>query len=245
MEETESCLVRKLSHYKPLNEHSRALLRELEKDERDYPKHCDIHDVTSDGRFLFVVKSGWLYSHVDIADGRRQIVKIHHPGDVIGLPDLAFDGPNWNLRTCEQVRLCPFPREGLNDIFRTAPQLTALLFALSLRDQIVLVDGLTALGRMTARERIAYLLLDLLARLRITNKQLTNTFRLPLTQSEIGDTLGLSNVFVSKSFTALEKDGYVKRAGAMITLLRENDLAEMVEFKNRYQEMDTSWFPEA
>lgn len=243
MGQTDSCLITKLSHYVDLSDHSRELLSELEKEERAVARHEEVYSVAEKSRFMYVVKSGWLYSYIDLADGRRQIVKIHHPGDIVGLPDLAFEGPTSNLRACEPAVLCPFPKQGLNAILTSAPQLSALLFTLSVRDNVVLVDNMTALGRMSARERIAWFLLDLISRLRITNRNVTDALRLPLTQTEIGDMLGLTNVYVSKSFSSLERDGVLERTVDGVRLLREQDLADMVDFKNRYADMDTSWFP--
>lgn len=240
-----SCLIDKLSHYVELDDISRSHLATLEEEEQEIARHEDVVQSGGCSPHLFVIRRGWLYSYADMPDGRRQIVKIHYPGDVVGFADVAFEHATVTLRAAENACLCPFPKQRLDVIFRDSPKLTALLFTLAVRDQVILIDLVRAMGRMSARERLAYLLLDAVSRLRLTNRGMTDTFRMPLNQGEIGDLLGLTNVYVSKTFSALEKEGYIARGEGTVTLLRERELAEMCDFFNRYQDMDTSWFPGA
>ena len=192
---SKSCLVQRLSHYAELDRPSLESLARFEREERDFAKNAnEVYREGDSHMHLYVVKHGWLYSYADLKDGRRQIVEIHHPGDIVGFPDIAFAERTTVLKAAEDVRLCPFPKKDLDEVFKAAPQLAALLFALALRNQVIMIDFLRAIGRMSARERIAYLLLDLQARLRITNTSMTTTFRLPINQTEISDVLGLTNV---------------------------------------------------
>ncbi|TYC52506.1 Crp/Fnr family transcriptional regulator [Rhodobacterales bacterium] len=239
-----SCLITKLSHYLTLTDDSREKLAILEEEEISFSRGSEIYTIDDANEHLYVVKSGWLYTYLDLPDGRRQIVKIHHPGDIIGFADIAFRQATTNLAAAEDVVLCPFPKRGLRMIFGEAPQITALMFSIAVRDQVVLLDTLRALGRMSSRERLVYFLLDLVSRLRITNRSMTDTFRLPLTQTEIGDTIGLTNVYVSRAFTALEKDGLIARTAKGVRIVSEAELKAMVDFADRYEQMDTTWFPE-
>jgi len=239
----DSCLVAKLSHYSHLSRSDRALLARLEENEEEHERGSEFLRHGDPVDHLYVVKAGWLYSYHDLPDGRRQITRIHHPGDVIGQADLPFRNVTGTTRACIDVCICPFPKTALDEVFATSPRLAALFYALSARDQVIYLDMLRAMGRMNARERMAHFLLDLLARLRVTNSMLTDTFRLPLTQSEIGDALGLTSVYVSKTLTAMEQIGDIKRVGVMIRIVEEARLAEACDFEDRYREMNTSWFP--
>lgn len=244
MSETSSCLVTKLSHYMPLSEKDEERLARLEKSERAFPAGQEIYQGGDENRNLYVVKHGWAFSYTDLPDGRRQIVKIHHPGDIIGFPDVALKHATTTVRTVENVCLCPFPKSSLDEILRKSPRLSALLISIALRDHVVLIDVLRAMGRMSAQERISYMLLDLLARLRITNRSMTDTFRLPMTQSQIADYLGLTNVYISKTFLRLEREGFIQRDQDQVRILKESEMIELTDFHDRYAEMDTSWFPQ-
>lgn len=243
MSEGSSCLVAKLSHYMDLSESDRSKLASLEKSERFFERAQEIYQGGDKNCDLHVVKYGWLFSYTDLPDGRRQIVRIHHPGDIIGFPDLALKHITSTLRSVEQVCLCPFPKSAMDVILQESPRLSALLLSIALRDQVVLIDLLRAMGRMSARERVSYMLLDLIARLRITNRSMTDTIRLPLNQSQIADYLGLTNVYVSKTFIQMEEDGLIKRNGHHLQIRKEDQMIQLTDFHDRYAEMDTSWFP--
>ncbi|MEZ5651741.1 MAG: Crp/Fnr family transcriptional regulator [Burkholderiaceae bacterium] len=243
MTDADSCLVRNFSYYIDLGEEDVALLHELEEQEVALERGKHAYRRGDDLRCLHVVKTGWLYSYVDLDDGRRQIVKIHHPGDVVGFPDLAVPRATVNLMTCESAIVCPFPRRALRAAFDRCPNVAALLFTLALRDHIIMLDTIRLLGRMTARERLAFMILDLIARLRIASGDLTlRSMQIPLNQTEIGDYVGLSNVHVSRAFKAIEAAGLIEREGKAVTVMMENELCALSHFENRYLTLDTGWF---
>ncbi|WP_299785121.1 Crp/Fnr family transcriptional regulator [uncultured Marivita sp.] len=157
---------------------------------------------------------------------------------------MALKHATTTLRTAEEVCLCPFPKASLDEILRKSPRLSALLLSIALREQVVLIDVLRAMGRMSAQERVSYMLLDLIARLRITNSQMTDTFRLPMTQSQIADYLGLTNVYISKTLIRMEETGYIYREEDRLRILNEIAMIELTDFHDRYADMDTSWFPQ-
>lgn len=240
----QSCLVEKLSYYIKLSDKEESFIAKLEEDKRSIARGDQIRHGGEEIEHLHVVKSGWLYSYTILADGRRQVLQLHFPGDIIGLPDLAFKHATTALQTSTEVVLCPFPKRNLDDILTQSPTLTALLMTIGMVDHIVLLDRIRLLGRMDARERIAHLLLEIMCRLRITNPKMETDFRLPLTQDVIGDAVGLTNVYVSRTLGELERGGFIQRSDGRINIAREDDLRELTDFQDRYFQMDTSWFPE-
>ena len=242
---SESCLASKLGHYMTLNGSDRELLAQLEEDEVGHGKGDIIHSEGDPETRLFVVKTGWLTGSMTLPDGRRSVTRIFHPGDILGFPDIALQTSTTTVRGVEQGVLCPFPRERLDVIFETSPRLTALLFAIALREQVMFMDLLRANSRMSARERMAYLICDLRARLKITNPGMGPELRLPLSQSDIADHLGLTNVYVSRTLTALVNSGYIARTEKGVVVRDEARLCELADYESRYDEIDTSWFPNA
>ena len=136
-----------LSHYITLTDADRQTLAKLEDSERKFDAGQEVYQGGDKNKDLYVVKNGWAFSYTDLPDGRRQIVKIHHPGDIIGFPDVALKHSTTTLRTVEAVCLCPFPKSSLDEILRKSPRLSALLLSIALRDHVVLIDVLRAMGR--------------------------------------------------------------------------------------------------
>ncbi len=239
-----SCLVEYLSRYIELGEDDLALLARLERDERTYAATERVQSRGDALQQLYVVKRGWLFLSTDLADGRRHIVRTHHAGDVVGLSDLAFRRVTTHLTACTDAVLCPFPKSALDEVIVRAPRLTALLMALSARDQVLYIDMLRATARLSARERVMFLLLTLLHRLRMTlGDDALDGFEMPLNQTHIGDLLGLTNVSVSKAMVELEQAGAIVRRRQRIALNDVDACAARIEFEDRFTELDTTWFP--
>ena len=239
----ESCLVLKLGHYIKLTKAEKELLIDLEKSTRSYARNSEIFRSGEKTENLYSVKSGWLVSYTILPDGRRQILQIHFPGDIVGIADIPFRKATHDLKTLTECQLCPFPKHDLDRIFIESPRLTSLLFSMVMVDQAVNLDRLRVLGRMNAKERVVHFLLTTLSRLRMTNHDLGDTFDFPLTQFDLADAVGLTNVSVSNALSALQEQGALKRAGGRISVLDENAMRESSSFVNRYEPIDISWFP--
>jgi len=243
MSDSKSCLATRLNNYINIDSRLEDLLGKLEKNEETYEENVHVHHSGDETKNLYVVKQGWFLSYTDLPDGGRLVAQIHHPGDILGFSGIAYVNQAVSLKSCTNGCLCPFDKQDLDLIFTTAPDLTALLFSLAVREQVVSIDRLKAVSRMNAQARLAYFLLDLIYRLRMTNSTMTNEFRLPLTQTEIGDAIGLTNVSVSRTFRKMEALDLIKRTTIGIKLLDESALVDLCDFEDRHTQIDTSWFP--
>jgi len=241
--DVDSCLVKNLSHYVELSASDRELIAAFEKEERQYKSGEIVHRANEATQYLHAVRSGWAYLFTVLHDGRRQIIGTFVPGDVIGLAELAATRTSFSLVACGETVLCPFGKSALTPLLQRSARLAAMLLALSARDQMVYMDLLRAIGRMPAIERVMFVLLTWRARLGITLGSDVMTINCRMNQTEIGDLLGLTNVSISKAVGALEKDGFIKREGQVITLLRIDDMKDATDFSDRYRSLDTSWFP--
>lgn len=240
----ESCLVAKLSHYIELSREHKKLLEVIERSEQPSASAEDIFTIGQPIKHLFAVRAGWLFAYTHLPDGGRHITRLYHPGDVIGLSSLAQTRYATSVRTCTDAVLCPFEKSDLDRIFVEAPRIAALLTALAAREQVILRDLLRATSRMNPRARLAYFLLNILSRLRITNGCTLTSMRMPLTQQDIGDVVGLTNVTVSRTMGAMEDDGLIVREPPDVTILDEDALAQLCDFEDRHYALDTDWFPD-
>lgn len=195
-------------------------------------------------RDLFIVRKGWLYSCQLLGNGSRQILRLHFPGDLVGLSGLAFGRSAESLVAVTDLTVCAFDKDRLAHLFQEHPRLAALLFALAVAERAALSDRLASIGRTSARARVGALLCEIFARLRIMDGADSEAFAVPLTQEEIGDATGLTAVHVNRMMRGLVEDGLIERSGNIVRLLRENQLAEESGFIDRFGEVDTSWLPE-
>lgn len=243
MSEPDSCLVSKLSHYIALRESDKHLLAEIEKNEQAIEANELLYRLGDTNTNLYVVKTGWLKGYTHLPDGGRHITRFYHAGDILGLSTLAFERFAIDVRSVNAGVLCPFPKKALEKIFVESPRLAALMFTLASREQVILMDRLRATSSLNPAGRLAYLFLNTLDRLRITNTRMTNQMNMPLTQQDLGDALGLTNVTVSRTLRSMESDALIKRDTGRLRLLNEPSLAALCDYENRHSQLDTDWFP--
>jgi DNA-binding transcriptional regulator LsrR (DeoR family) len=81
---------------------------------------------------------------------------------------------------------------------------------------------------------VAHLLAELLARLRTVGVAAENTYELPLTQEELGDTIGISTVHVGRSLKALREEGLVTFRNKRVVIADAERLFEYSGFNPNY-----------
>lgn len=81
---------------------------------------------------------------------------------------------------------------------------------------------------MTARERLVFFLLRHLERLRIVDQTMECSMNFPLSQTDIGDALGLTHTYVSKIMRELDQVKRIQRRHHHITVLKENTMREFL-----------------
>jgi CRP-like cAMP-binding protein len=226
-----------------LTQAERTSLARLEDQQRQVRRGAVIIGESQLSRELFIVQKGWLQSSVLLGNGGRQIMRINLPGDILGLPSLAFDESPETVTALTDATLCPFDRERLSALFVEHPRLTALLFGLTIAERAALADRVASIGRTSARARVASLLCEIFARLRLADPD-QEMVHVPLTQEEIGDATGLTSVHVNRMIRGLVDDCIIERSGNSIRLLDERRLADEANFVNRSQ-IDTAWLPAA
>lgn len=226
-----------------LTAREQAALDSLEQNERSFRRGVVIRHEQDAGRELFIVRKGWLYSCMLLGNGSRQIMRLHFPGDVIGLSNLAFGTSSDSLIAVTDVSLCPFDKDRLATLFEDHPRLSALLFNLAIAERVALADRLASIGRTSARARVGSVICEIFARLRILEGGEIDAFHLPLTQEDIGDATGLTAVHVNRMMRGLVDDGLIERSGNHVRLLDEARLAQEAGFIDRFARIDTSWLP--
>jgi CRP-like cAMP-binding protein len=239
----ETCLAEHLGRYLTLSAEEREALKGLVTGDRHYRRGMVIRAEHGPAGDIYVVTSGWLFCSALLEDGRRQIVRLHFRGDLLGLDSLAFSEAPDAVCALTDADVCLIDRTRLGLLFAQHPRLGALLFAVQQVDRVTLTDRLTSLGRNSARGRVAALLLWIESRLRFANLAVDQGFALPLTQEEIGDLTGLTAVHVNRTMRVLGEQGLIARSGNMLRILQHDRLARVANYNRRQAAVDRNWLP--
>jgi hypothetical protein len=166
------------------------------------------------------------------------------PGDVLGLPALAFDEAPETITALSDAIVCPFGRERLAGPVRRAPAAGGP----ALRPHGGGADGAggpAGFGRAAPRRGRAW------RPCCATSSRASAWWNHPAAmpsraadQEEIGDATGLTAVHVNRMIRGLVEDGIIERNGNSIRLLDRARLAEEGNFTDRL-EISTAWLPAA
>ena len=169
--------------------------------------------------YSFVVMEGWVALTVILDDGSCQILDFALPGAFLALP-LAFAPMYHTARCLTDTRVCVYSHATLDRFMEKTPRLALDLCRLAASDEARAHDHIVNLSLRGARERVAHLLLELYVRLRghLPERPGEITF-LPLTQADIGQATGLTNVHVSRMLHGLREDGILHFATHALEVL--------------------------
>jgi CRP/FNR family transcriptional regulator len=179
---------------------------------------------------LYTVLAGWAFRYKMLPDGRRQILNFVLPGDFLGLQTSVFDKMGHSAEALTDMVLCIFPREKLWGLFCNHPSLGFDLTWLAAREERMLDEHLLSVGRRSALERMAYLLLHLFRR--AENLGLTDGDRIafPFFQQHLADTLGMSLVHANNTLRRLTSEKIVRWKQKVFRLLDRDRLAEIAGY---------------
>ncbi|WP_404378544.1 Crp/Fnr family transcriptional regulator [Caenispirillum salinarum] len=171
-------------------------------------------------RSLCMVIDGWLAFYELLEDGRRQVLHIVVPGDVLVPPSPGDDVP-YGIQSVVPSLVCHAPPPSAHG---ESPETAAMSMAVTSRNAALAYGHLTALGRRTARERVAYLLVELYTRCRAVMPP-DRALRIPLTQAVLGDALGLTSVHVNRTLRRLRAEDLLTYDAGCLRLLDPDRLA--------------------
>lgn len=241
----DSCFADRLGDLIDLTENERAVLARLEERPRELRRGTILLRENDPFSELYVMQRGMAMSYVLLDDGSRQILRFLFPGDMLAVSALVYRDSPETIVTLTDCTVCPFDRSVIGALITDHPRLSAIIMVVNQIEKVALTDRLAALGRTSAKARIAALLLEIRNRMRMTDKTIGNAFTLKLTQEEVGDATGLTAVHVNRMLRQLEEDGLIARENGRVTLTNEAQLARAANYINRFDGLDLRWLPAA
>lgn len=205
--QTRYALIEKLKGYVDLGDDEVQALTKMLAHSRSIPRGRDIVVQGQPYRALYVLMEGLALRYKILPDGRRQVLNLVVPGDLIGLPACLFEGALASVSGLTTATVAPIEFPEVFDLFRRYPRIGIALFWISAREAGIYMERLVTIGRRSAYERLAHLILELLSRLRAVGLADPESFEMPITQETIADTLGLSLQHTNRMLRNLREEG--------------------------------------
>jgi CRP/FNR family transcriptional regulator len=155
---------------------------------------------------LYLLKAGSMKVYTTTEDGLEQIIRLHLPGDVLGL-DAMQEGVHTSTAVAlETTTLCMVPWEFIDANVDRIPSLRRRLLRLIGKEIANENERIVLLGQRNARERLAAFLIYLSNRFERRGFS-AREFRLSMSRQEIANYLALAIETVSRLFSAFQAEG--------------------------------------
>ena len=226
----QSCPLRDTGAFSVNNEAEIAFIQQFKKRQiKVVAGNTIVREKAKSGE-LHTLLTGWAFRYRTLSDGRRQIFNFLLPGDFVGLQDQLGEASPHGIEALTDVSLCVFPRERLWDLYRTHPSLGFDLTWLSAHEELIVDENLLSVGRRSAAERIAMLLVHLYKRASSVGLSDANGVALPLTQQHFADALGLSLVHTNKTLKRLRAQGLYTFENGRLKLINPAAITRLADY---------------
>jgi CRP-like cAMP-binding protein len=225
---------RKLDSLATLTTEESKLLLGLADQRQEYRPGAQIYGEDLSNNRAQVILSGWACHARSLSDGRNQIFRFLIPGDCIGLygPAAGRATPTiialTHVITADARVLSAANGEG----GPTYAGLAAACARSAWLDDIALLDQIVRLGRQTALERMAHLLLEFHGRLERVGLTAGRRYSLPITQEILADALGLSVVHVNRTLQQLRREHLIEMRAGYVDLLQIDTLKSIADYRD-------------
>ncbi|GJD41129.1 MULTISPECIES: Crp/Fnr family transcriptional regulator [Methylobacterium] len=230
--------IRKLEQFTKLSCDDRQALENAVCKRRTIAKHADIISEGDDPHHVNLILDGWAcrYKHLD--DGRRQIISLFVPGDLCDSHVYLLREMDHSIVALTPVRLAEISRAALEQVANDNVRVTKALWWNTLVTVAVQREWTVNLGQRTALERLGHLFCELFLRLRGVGLTDGPSYELPLTQVELADALGLSNVHINRTLQDLRRAGLIVLKGGRLTIPDFDALQRASLFNPNYLHID-------
>ena len=231
VQDISTSLVREEPPCRAASPQTKALGTRIAGSHRFVPAGSALYFEGDQGGDLYVVLDGWMIQYQILSDGCRQILEFALPGAILGCVSPSKPTLNHSVESLTGATVAVIPRARVLELCRSDPEFSLHLISAGAASLNLAFESITDIGRRTAREAVAHVLLRLYTRVRAQCPRSTEaSVMLPLTQTHIGDACGLTSVHVCRTLSKLRKDGIVSlRDGTLHVLdldaLRRDSMA--------------------
>ena len=181
---------------------------------------------------VYRLEDGWACRYRLLSDGRRQITGLFLPGEFCE-PQWVLDGRALHpVVALTPLRVSTMPL----DVGKQSPSGTEAVRSL-LQATLNAIDRqaewIVSLGCKTATERICELLFEIFERLRSSQRAKDNRCPMPLTQTDLADTVGLTPVHVNRVLGKLKAERLIELQGRRLRILDPEALRQAAAMPQR------------
>jgi CRP-like cAMP-binding protein len=227
-------LVLALARRDDLSDEEIAAIESLTFNHYDFRSGATVVAEGSVQRHSCLIVEGLAVRAHHLADGKRMISALHVAGDFVDLHSLLLAAMDHDVQALTPCKIAMVPHAEIRRVTERLPHLARLLWLLTVTDAAVHRNWIVGLGRKGPLSHLAHLMCEMYVRLDVIGLVQDKAFRLPITQMDLSDILGLSVVHVNRTLQELRGTGFLTWTGNLVTVRNWRGLADLAQFDPTY-----------
>jgi CRP-like cAMP-binding protein len=172
------------------------------------------------------------------SDGLRQITCLYIPGDMADLPSVVSPRSGWALGALTASTILRIAHADLRRLAAKHPGIAEAFWRDCVADGSIFSEWVVNVGRRDALSRLAHVFCEMAIRCDKAGQGDRTSFPLPITQGDLGDATGLTNVHVNRTLKELRTRGLVDLRAGAVTIHDWKQLVSVADFDDAFMLLD-------
>lgn len=227
-------LIRKLECFAKLPDEAKRALEGMVREVKQFGARQDIIGEGEKPDDVHLIVEGWAARYKMLPNGDHPILAYLIPGDLCDIQVSLLQRMDHSIGTLSPCKVAVIPHAEIARLLREHESLSRALWWSTLVDEAILREWLVSVGHRSADKRLAHFICEMLLRCKAVGLTDDDSFSMPLTQEEIGQTMGLSTVHVNRTLQDLRAQGLIVSTGKRMVVNDLDRLLDFAEFNANY-----------
>ncbi len=191
-------------------------------------------DLIADGyeyRKLCFVNDGFAVRYKLLRNGKRQILNVILPGDIVGLPGSFYKRAVYSVTAVTDLRMNVCSLDAYAQLCYRHPQYGLALSWIAVQEATTYAEHVIDVGRRAPIERLSHFLLELHGRLKVVGRAEKSRFVLPFSQEVIADVLGLSVPHLNRTMQLLRAEKLIADHERVVEFLNADAMQSLANYQ--------------
>lgn len=184
---------------------------------------------------VFLIEGGMACRYKLLPNGQRQILGFLIPGDLCDIHFARSGRPDHSVALLSNSQIVKIPERRIAEMLAAHPRIERALALAEQLDVAILREWLLNVGQRNALQKLSHFFCEMHVRLdKIGLVDDDGSFDLPVNQSALADTTGLTPVHINRTLQRLRNDGLVRLHHRRLLILDHDRLAATAGFDDEY-----------
>lgn len=174
----------------------------------------------------------------DLRSGARQITELHVAGDFADMHSFTLKRLDHNIGSLTECTVGTVPHERIRRMVEAHPRLGRIYWFGTNLDAAIHREWEVSLGLRSASQRLAAFICEMHVRLGLVGLTSGASFALDLTQAEMAECMGITNVHANRSLKLLRELGLVTLRPRHVLILDQDGLRRHADYDPGYLYLD-------